>query len=40
MDRKPIENGFSSSPSMFTMLLSGFYTIVDGFISRAIGNMA
>ena len=42
MDRKPIEKQFLKYvvPSMFTMLLSGFYTIVDGFfIGRAIGDV-
>ena len=42
MDRKPIEKHFLKYvvPSMFTMLLSGFYTIVDGFfIGRAIGDV-
>ena len=41
MDRKSIEKQFLKYvvPSMFTMLLTGFYTIVDGFfIGRAIGD--
>ena len=42
MDRKSIEKQFLKYvvPSMFTMLLTGFYTIVDGFfIGRAIGDV-
>ena len=41
MDRKSIEKQFLKYvvPSMFTMLLTGFYTIVDGFfVGRAIGE--
>lgn len=39
---KPIENQFSKFvvPSMFTMLLAGFYEIVDGFfVGRALGDV-
>ena len=42
MDRKSIEKQFLKYvvPSMFTMLLTGFYTIVDGFfVGRAIGDV-